>query len=116
MVRLCLPVCNAINKDLEFTAETADEYEDQRLPTLDFSLWLEKDGEINHLYYQKPMKTPYVIMKESAVAQHAKVQILSNEVVRRLSNVNHERIEKDEIANIMEVFTTEMKISGYNRG
>ena len=114
MVRLCLPICNNINRDLEFTAEVADEFENKRLPTLDFEMWLE-DEEINHSYYQKPMKTPFVIMKRSAVSQHQKIQILSNEIVRRLSNVNHHKIPKEEISGIMEVFIREMKTSGYER-
>ena len=111
MMRLCLPICNAINKDLEFTAETSA----GRLPTLDFEIWLEPDGEINHSYYQKPMKAPFVIMKRSAIAQTQKIQILSNELVRRLSNVNHVRVPKEEIVRIIEIFTTEMKTSEYDR-
>ena len=114
MVRLCLPICNNINRDLEFTAEVADEFENKRLPTLDFEMWLE-DEEINHSYYQKPMKTPFVIMKRSAVSQHQKIQILSNEIVRRLSNVNHHKIPREEISGIMEVFIREIKTSGYER-
>ena len=43
MIRICLPVANQINKDLEFTAEAAEEFENQRLPTLDFEPWLEGD-------------------------------------------------------------------------
>ena len=38
MARLCLPVLNNINKDLEFTAETSAEFDNGRLPTLDFEL------------------------------------------------------------------------------
>ena len=50
MVRLCLPICNNVNKDLEFTAETSHDFESGRLPTLDFELWLENDGELNPSY------------------------------------------------------------------
>ena len=104
-----------MNKDLKFTAETAEDFEDQRLPTLDFSLWLENNGEINHSYFQKPMKTCYVTMKESAMSQHQKVQILSNEIVRRLSNVNYPKIGKGEIRRIIEVAIKDMKTYGYDR-
>ena len=114
MVGLCLPVANNINKDLEFTAEIAADFDNKRLPTLDFELWLEEDGELNH-YFQKSMKTPFVIMKRSAMTQHQKVQILSNEVIRRLSNINHKRIPVREIEEIMEVFIREMKTSEYEK-
>ena len=94
MVRLCLT--NTINKDLEFTAETASEFGNSRLPTLDFELWLEND-RIQHHYFQKAMKTPFVVMKRSAMAQTQKMSILANEVVRRLSNTNHRMSDKSEI-------------------
>ena len=50
---------NDINKDLKFTVEVPENFENERLPTLDFSLWME-NGLITHTYYQKGMKTPYV--------------------------------------------------------
>ena len=61
------------------------------------------------------MKTPYVIMKRSAMSQHSKVSILSNEIVRRLSNINHKMIPTKEIEEVVEVFIGEMKTSGYER-
>ena len=35
MIRICLPVANQINKDLEFTAEAAEEFK-----TGDFQPWI----------------------------------------------------------------------------
>ena len=35
MRRICLPLLNSINEDLEFTAECAHDFENKRLPTLD---------------------------------------------------------------------------------
>ena len=115
MVRIRTSILNNINQDLQFTAETPAEFGNKRLPTLDFSIWLEKNGEINHSYFQKEMKTPYVIMKRSAMSQHSKVSILSNEIVRRLSNINHKMIPTKEIEEVVEVFICEMKTSGYER-
>ena len=83
MVRLCLPLANSINSDLEFTAEVAGEFDNNRLPTLDFEMWMENNGTINHSYFQKPMKTNLVTMKRSAMSRHQKMSILSNEAVRR---------------------------------
>ena len=65
-----------------FTAEVAEEFENSRLLTLDFKIWLEGD-QINHHYYQKKMKTPFVGMKRSAMAQQQKMSVLSNEVIGR---------------------------------
>ena len=43
---------NAINPDLEFTIEKEKDFENERLPTLGFELWSEKE-RIRHSYYEK---------------------------------------------------------------
>ena len=78
MIRLCLPLINSINENLVFTAEMPEDFPSKRLPTLDFELWQEEDGQLNHNYFQKEMKTPFVVMKRSALSQHQKVSILAN--------------------------------------
>ena len=39
MARVCLPAMNSINQDLVFTVETAKDFEDKRLATIDFRFW-----------------------------------------------------------------------------
>ena len=41
--------------------------------------------------------------------------IMSNELIRRLSNTNHTNDDHDEQVNIIETFTQQLKSSGYNR-
>ena len=115
MVRVCLPAINSINKDLEFTTEIPEEFPKSKLPTLDFLLWLEKSGLLNHSYFEKAMKTPYVIMSRSAMCDHQRYSILSNELVRRLSNINYHKIPIEEQIDIIENFTRQMKNSEYDR-
>ena len=69
MARHCLVAMNSINKNLKFTVECEDDYENKKLPTLDFQLWQDKNGKINHTYFQKPLKTPFIIMARSATPQ-----------------------------------------------
>ena len=115
MARLCLPAMNSINTDLEFTVECADDYDDKKLPTLDFVLWQDKKGKINHSYYQKPTKTPFIIMSRSAAPQQQKIQVLSNELTRRLLNINRQENDQPEFDKTIDKFTQEAKNSGYNR-
>ena len=96
MARLCLEAMNDINTDLEFTVECEDDFVDKKLPTLDFQIWQDKNGVVNHTYYQKPMKTPLVIMARSATPNQQKIQILANELTRRLLNVNKNMNEQAE--------------------
>ena len=112
MVRICIPAWNSINPDLVFTGECQDDFPGGRLPTLDFAVW-EEDNQIVHSYFQKPTKTPYLIMEKSAMGVQSKIQILANELVRRLSNVLVAQVKKEEVMEIMETFVRELKTSGY---
>ena len=47
------------------------------------------------------------------MGEHQKSSILSNELVRTLSNVNIERVEHIEVIEIIEKFTQQLKTSGY---
>ena len=57
MARVCRPAMDSVNSDLKFTTESQEDFENERLPTQDFEMWLTQDG-VRHSYYQKPMKTP----------------------------------------------------------
>ena len=70
MGRICLPAINSINRDLVFTKEVPEEFEDNKLPTLDFFLWLTRMGLLNHSYFQKSIKTPLMIMEKSAMGSN----------------------------------------------
>ena len=114
MARICQTVMNSINPDLEFTVETPEEFENEKLPTLDFKIWQEKDQTINHTYFQKAMKTPLVVMARSGMATNQKIQILSNELTRRLSNINKNNSTQEDHNLVIEQFTRELKNSGYH--
>ena len=40
MARVCKAAMDSINPDLHFTTECQEDYEKERLPTLDFEMWL----------------------------------------------------------------------------
>merc|ERR1712208_18216 len=113
--RVCVKAMNSVNKDLKFTTESQEDFQQERLPTLDFEMWLDNKMEIGHSYYQKPMKTPYVLMERSAMSYHQKYQILSNEMCRRLSNIQIGAVEHPEVLNKIEQYIKEMKNSGYSK-
>ena len=115
MARICLPAMNSINGDLEFTAEVPEDFADEKLPTLDFATWPELDNKLNFVYFEKSMRTQYVIMKRSAISDHQRYQILSNELIRRLSNIDRERNGINEQKIVIEHLTKQLKISGMNQ-
>ena len=116
MARLCLPLMNAINDDLTFTAETASDFADGRLPTLDFSLRQREEGELTHSYYEKTMKSQVMLERDSAMSTKQKITIQANELTRRLYNIDEELPGKEEeVVEIVENFTRQLKNSGWNR-
>ena len=114
MARTCQELMNSINENLEFTVETPEDFEQEQLPTLDFKIWQEQDGLINHTYYQKPIKTPFVIMARSAMSSQQKIQILANELTRRVSNINVKNNKQEAYDSVVEQFTQELKNSEFN--
>ena len=113
MARVCKDAMKSMNPDLTFTTESQEDFPTERLPTLDFEMWLE-NNIIKHSYFQKAMKTPFVIMERSGMARHQKYQILSNELIRRLSNIQVDEIPKTEIDSKIEEFIGELKNSEYS--
>ena len=78
MARVCQPAMDSINPDLKFTTEIEEDFQDNKLPTLDFKAWLLANGHILHTYFEKPMKNQVLLMKRSAMATKQKLTILSN--------------------------------------
>ena len=115
MVRVLTPAMNSINPDLRFTAELREDFEDHRLPTLDFKMWFDKDWRINHTYFEKAMRSQLIVPERTAMSTKQKMNIMSNDLVRRLSSINLERAEEGEVERVVEHFTVQLKTSGYAR-
>ena len=43
---------HSINPDVQFTTETAEDYEQRRVPTLDTYVWIDEMGVVRHSYFQ----------------------------------------------------------------
>ena len=89
--------------------------EDCPLPTLDFSLKMEKNGQVTHTYFEKMMKNQKVLEKGSAMGKKQKYCILAEEVTRRLYNVEESQ-EGEEVEKILENMIRPLKNSGWERG
>ena len=110
MGKICLVAMNAVSEDLEFTIETVYDLQNRRLATLDFECEV-IDNQISYSYFQKPMKTPLVIGAASAMSEHQKFSILTNEVIRRMSNMSENRTQ-DERTGIIH---KRIENTGYSR-
>ena len=75
---------------LEFTVESGEEFCEGWLPTLDTTLKVGESNTIMYKYYEKETTAKTTVHQKSAMEENIKVQILANDVVRRLSNTQEE--------------------------
>ena len=99
---------------LEFTFETGHDYSDDWLPTLDLSLLVDGRNQVNYRYFEKPTTTNTTLRKDTAMNENAKIQCLSNDMVRRLLNT---RIELPPCyrEEVVDWYGKKLMTSGYDR-
>ena len=62
--------------------EAPEDFSRDRLPTLDFVLWM-IDGILFHSYYEKSMKSQLTVMQRSAMSENQRIAILSNKLRKK---------------------------------
>ena len=68
----------------------------------------------NFSFFEKKMKSPYCVMKTSAMPASSKISILSQDLVRRMQNCSESvpQAERDEVVNL---YIDRLAVSGYNK-
>ena len=89
---------NIVNSDLNFTMELCSDFPGERLPTLSFSLWMDKEG-LKHTYFEKGMRNQTLLLERTSMSRQSLFSILSNELRRRLETLD-EKLEKKETISI----------------
>ena len=97
---------------LSFTVESGEEYEGGWLPTLDVSLRVEKDNSVQFKFYEKATCSKKTVQKDSAMEENSKIQTVSNDLVRRLSNTRGS-MGADEQCKVVDGYAQKLVNSGY---
>ena len=105
-------IMNSVFRDINFEMEISEDFATNRLPTLDFEMWME-ENKIRYSFFEKAMKTPYCIMEPSAMAIKSKISILAQDLIRRMLNTEPD-ISQPERNEIVENFIKRLQISGYS--
>ena len=107
---------NSISDMIQLTVDYPSNNSNGRVPILDLECWVIRDEngfqKILYSFYEKPMKSSFVMMRASAVSDSTKRSALTQEAVRRFRNT-HEDVPKEEVAEIFNKFSVKMKNSGY---
>ena len=89
--RALLGSMEGVEPYLKFTAETGEDPGfNGWLPTLDLNIMVTNNNQIRYKYYEKPTTTEVTVQKNTAMAENPKIQILSNDLVRRFKNTSPE--------------------------
>ena len=108
---------NSIFSNIRFTVESEEDFENKRLPTLDCEMWMENVDSGHYLrcsFYEKPMKNPFCIMKSSATSEKSKIQILAQDLIRRMQNIC-DSVSQSERNSVVNYYTDRLFRSGYSQ-
>ena len=114
-------LCTAMNSifhNIKFTVETEEDF-DGKLPTLDVKLWMEDvkgqtRKKVNFSFFEKEMKSPFCVMKTSAMPASSKISILSQDLVRRMQNCS-EKVPQTERDQVVDLYIDRLAVSGYDK-
>ena len=104
---------NSIYPNIQFTFETESDFPNNRLPSLDCELWMEEGKYLRYSFFEKSMKNPFCIMQSSAMSNKSKVQILSQDLVRRMMNIC-DTVSQSERNRVVDNYTDRLIRSGYS--
>merc|ERR1711973_238211 len=83
------------------------------MPLLATEVRVAENNTIDYKFYEKPISSRYVMMRESAMSARVKMNTLTQEVIRRLRNTRAS-LDWDEFkAPILTEFCKKMARSGY---
>ena len=71
-----------------------------------------KDNQIRYKYFEKPTTTEVTIQKNTAMVENPKIQILSNDLVRRFRNTSQE-LGREQYSTIIDGYAQKLINSGY---
>ena len=67
-----------------------EDYPDRWLPTLDTKLRVDGSNQILYDFFEKPTSSNLTVQKRTAMGEDSKMQVLSNDLIRRLMNNSEE--------------------------
>ena len=101
-----------VEKFLDFTMETIDDFNDKWLPTLDTKLKVDRSNQVLFDFYEKPTSSNLTVQKRTAMGEDAKIQVVSNDLIRRLQNCSEE-LGMGAKVKIVDEYTQKLSNSGY---
>ena len=103
---------SGIEEFLTFTTETEEDFSDGWLPTLDTAIRVSEDNKILFKFWEKPTNSNRTLDRRTAMGENQKLQVLTQEVIRRLGNT-YEGLVNEDYTRIIDDFCQKLFNSGY---
>ena len=102
-----------VDECLKFTVESGEKYPDGWLPTLYLSLIVGADNKVMYRFFEKDMCASTTVMKRTAFNENSMLQIVSNDLVRRLT-YTMEQMGEQERNKVVDQYGQKLLNSGYS--
>ena len=103
-----------VEEFLSFTTETGDDYSDGWLPTLDCSIKVDTStNKILYKFYEKETASKRTVQKSTAMTEDTKIQVVSNDLLRRLMNTSDD-LGEEEKRKVVTEYGQKLANSGYS--
>ena len=109
-------IANDIFNYLQFTVDCPTTNTSGWMPLLAAEVRVAADNTIDYRFYEKPISSRYVMMRNSAMSSKVKMNTLTQEVIRRLRNTRVTLPWADHQAPALTKFSKKMARSGYPQG
>ena len=111
---IVLKSMTGIEEYLEFTVESAMDFEEEWLPTLDTSLKVSKDNTILYRFFEKTTTSSMTVQMNTAMEENTKMMIVAQDLVRRLLN-SKESLGAEERMRVVDGYAQKLLNSGYSQ-
>ena len=101
-----------VEQFLNFTTETEEDFSDGWLPTLDTAIRVSEENKILFKFWEKPTNSNRTLDRRTAMGENQKLQVLTQEVIRRLGNT-YEGLVNEDYTRIIDDFCQKLFKSGY---
>ena len=111
--RILAGTMQGVETFLNFTFETCDMFNGW-LPTLDTCIRVNENNVVEYDYYEKDTCASMTVQSKSAMNENTKIQILSQDMVRRLLNTKEELGAKNR-GIVVDKYAKKLLLSGYSK-
>ena len=113
--RVLAMTMQGVENFLKFTYETSEDEGFQGwLPTLDTCIRVGGGNVVEYKFFEKPTSSKRTVQSKTAMNENSKVQIVSNDMVRRLQNTM-EGLGPSYMVAVVDQYAVKLLNSGYNR-